>query len=293
MIPDRPSPRPTDPAPADSTSPVGVAVGGRSLDRFTQRYAREPGSGRDSEAGGERPWREEYDDDADDDAPASAQAMPSTGMTQQVMQLAQTQQAIQIAQAASERIAHAPVRAARDDVGAPVALRPTGTTAAAHGTQQPRAARSGDVRRDDERTSTARGDYSQQREDESPTPLAMPAVNGSPQIFNGVEAPQQQATEDDQRKRKGALAQLIEELVDCLQMSEDALPGDWEIRLRLKEKVFPQTELHMQRQSGRMTLAFRSGDDATLALLVADADVVRERLSLLSAHGVEVVVLSR
>jgi hypothetical protein len=76
-------------------------------------------------------------------------------------------------------------------------------------------------------------------------------------------------------------------------MSEDALPGDWDIRLRLKEKVFPQTDLHMQRQGGRMTLAFRSGDDATLALLAADADVVRERLSALSAHGVDVVVLSR
>lgn len=294
MIPDRPTPRPTDPAPADATSQVQVAVVGRSLDRFTQRYAREPGSGRDAEADGAQPWREERDDDdADDDALASAQAMPSTGMTQQAIQLAQTQQAMLIAQAAPERAAHVPVRAARDDAGAAGALRPTSTMAAAHGTQPARAARSGDARREDERASTARNDDSRKREDESPALPAMPAISGSPQIFHGVGSPQRQATDDDRHKRKGALAQLIEELVDCLQMSEDALPGDWDIRLRLKEKVFPQTDLHMQRQGGRMTLAFRSGDDATLALLAADADVVRERLSALSAHGVEVVVLSR
>lgn len=295
MIPDRPSPRPTDPAPAGSTSQAGVAVAGRSLDRFSQTYAREPGSGRDSEVGGARPRREEHDADADDadDTLASAQPIPSTSITQQAIQLAQTQQAIQVMQAAPGRAVQVSVQAARDDAGATAALRSTSTTTAAHGTQPPRAVRSGDTRRDDERASAARGEFSQQREEESTAPPAMPAVGGLPQIFHGIGAPQRQATDDDQRKRKGALAQLIEELVDCLQMSEDALPGDWDIRLRLKEKVFPQTDLHMQRQGGRMTLAFRSGDDATLALLAADADVVRERLSALSAHDVDVVVLSR
>jgi hypothetical protein len=290
MFPHRPLPRPPEPAPADSKSPGGVEVFRCSLDRFTKTYAREPGSRHGSGVIDARPRHE--DNEADDAAVASDEGTASASVAQQAIQLAQSQQAMQIAQAAPGRSVDLPVRAARNGAGETAALRQGGISTAAQGTSPLRTARSGDTRRDDERASAARGEPWQQREDESLAPAATPAVNGLPQIFNAIGAPQRQAPDDDQRQRRGALAHLIEELVDCLQMSEDALPGDWDIRLRLKEKVFPKTDLQMQRLGGRMTLAFRSADDATLALLIADAEALRQRLSVLSTHDVEVVVLT-
>lgn len=279
--------RPLEPAPAASQSSRDLGFAERSLARFAARFEREPGS--DS---GARQQPEQERSGHDDAANSGEDQRALDTLAQQALLLAQNQQVAQNAPPAPQQVAQAPARVAQASTSQAAALHSVGKTTEARAAQPVRASRSTETQRDDDRSSTTRGEDRQQPDDDPLTQPLAPTVNGAPQIFTGINAPQRQSPDEDRRQRKGALAQLIEELVDCLQMSEDALPGDWDIRLRLKEHVFPQTDLHMQRQGGRLTLAFRSGDDATLALLTADADAVRDRLSALSEHGAEVLVLS-
>jgi hypothetical protein len=135
-------------------------------------------------------------------------------------------------------------------------------------------------------SSTGAGDRS--AEDQPAPPVVDPGTAAGVNI--GLQQRPLSFDERGQRRRKSALAQLIDELVDCLQMSEDCLPGDWEILLHLRQDIFTDTRMLMVNRGGRMAVQFMSGDADALERMREGVSEIEERLRPLCSGGLDVVV---
>jgi hypothetical protein len=108
---------------------------------------------------------------------------------------------------------------------------------------------------------------------------------------------QSQARSDNEdssgQRQKGMLAQLIDELVECLHISERMRGDDWQIVIKLKGEILQGTQLHLENYGRRLSVKLLANNkeafdllyqerfqlqDALRATIDQDIDVTAEKL---------------
>jgi hypothetical protein len=81
---------------------------------------------------------------------------------------------------------------------------------------------------------------------------------------------QKNPDEERQGKGKGLLAELVEQLVDCLHVSERMRSDDWQIIIKLKSEILQGTQLHLENYGRKLSVKLIAGDKETFDMLMQE-----------------------
>jgi hypothetical protein len=89
----------------------------------------------------------------------------------------------------------------------------------------------------------------------------------------------QRDNEDSSGKRnKGMLAQLIDELVECLHISERMRGDDWQIVIKLKSDILQGTQLHLENYGRRLSVKLLTNNKESFDLLYKERFELQDTL---------------
>jgi hypothetical protein len=81
---------------------------------------------------------------------------------------------------------------------------------------------------------------------------------------------QKNSDEERQGKGKGLLAELVEQLVDCLHVSERMRSDDWQIVIKLKSEILHGAQLHLENYGRKLSVKLIAGDKETFDMLMQE-----------------------
>lgn len=81
---------------------------------------------------------------------------------------------------------------------------------------------------------------------------------------------QKNPDEEQQGKGKGLLAELVEQLVDCLHVSERMRSDDWQIIIKLKSEILHGAQLHLENYGRKLSVKLIAGDKETFDMLMQE-----------------------
>lgn len=96
-------------------------------------------------------------------------------------------------------------------------------------------------------------------------------------LHQSQETPRQQRQEQ-QREGKGLLAELIQELVECLHVSERMRSDDWSMTLKLKSDILQGARLHLENYGRKLNVKLVTADRETYRLLSTEREGLQEAL---------------
>jgi hypothetical protein len=104
---------------------------------------------------------------------------------------------------------------------------------------------------------------------------------------------QSQAASDNQHssrdRSKGLLAQLIDELVDCLHVSERMRADDWQIVIKLKSEILQGTQLHLENYGRRLSIKLSTNNKQAYDLLAQERFDLQNTLRVSIDQHIDVI----
>jgi hypothetical protein len=79
--------------------------------------------------------------------------------------------------------------------------------------------------------------------------------------------PKRDNQDSSEKRHKGMLAQLIDELVECLHVSERMRADDWHIVIKLKSEILEGTQLHLENYGRRLSVKLQTNNKQAFDLL--------------------------